>query len=154
MLSRLSDYDRTFDLLDELRRQMDRVWTDFDDTWATPRPSTRALSAATWPRTTVADAGEEIVVTADVPGMTEKELTLTLHDGVLTLAGERRVAAPEGYVVHRQERLAARFSRSFALPAKVDPEKAAAAVKDGVLTVRIAKIAEAKPRQITVKAKG
>ena len=135
-------YDRAFDVLDELRRQMDRAWEEAED------------PATTWPRVTVRDAGEDVLVKAWIPGLTEKDVTLTLHDGVLTIAGERKLAAPEGYVVRRQERLGAKFSRSLALPAKVDAEKTTAEVKDGVLTVKLAKAAEAKPRQIAVRANG
>ena len=58
----------------------------------------------------------------------------------------------EGKVNHRRERGSVRFSRSFSLPCPVDPEKASATVKDGILTVRLEKAPEARPRQITVKA--
>jgi hypothetical protein len=63
-----------------------------------------------------------------------------------------QVKAPEGYSAHRQERPAVRFSRSFALPCRVNPEKATAAVKNGILTVTLEKAADAMPRQIAVKA--
>ena len=155
MLSRQSDFDRSYDLLDELRRQMDRVWGDLDQRWGyVPRASSNALSAATFPRVNVFDAGAELVVQADVPGLTDKDLEITLHENVLTLAGKRTEKPREGYVVHRQERAAFEFQRSFALPAKVDAEKTLASVKDGVLTVKLAKAAEAKPRQIAVRAQG
>lgn len=151
MLSRLTEFDRTFDVLDELRRQMDRVWNDYDGSWGLARTPTQALSAATWPRFNMADAGTELVVTADVPGLTEKELGVSLEDGVLTVSGERRAVAPEGYTVLRRERGELRFARSVALPFKVDPEKTAASLKDGVLTITLAKAPEARPRQIAVR---
>jgi len=152
MISRLTDFDRTFDVLDELRRQMDRVWDDYDGNWGTLRGPSQQLSAASWPRLNVFDAGAELVVTADVPGMTEKDLELSLEDGVLALSGERKPFAPEGYTAHRRERGALRFTRSVALPMKVDPERTSASVKDGVLTVKLVKAPEARPRQITVRA--
>jgi HSP20 family protein len=144
MLSRLTDFHGTFDLLDEVRRQMDRVWEDFD------APSASAPVA--WPRLNLFDTGAALVVEADVPGLTEKDIELTLDDGVLTLAGERKLAAPEGYTPRRQERAAFKFSRSVALPSRVDAEKTLAVVKDGVLTITLAKAPEARPRQIAVKA--
>ena len=110
------------------------------------------MAAATWPRLNLFDTGAELVVEADVPGMTEKDIELTLHDGVLTLAGERKIAAPEGYTPRRQERAGFKFSRSIALPTRVDAEKTIALVKDGVLTITLAKAPEARPRQIAVKA--
>jgi len=143
MLSRLTDFDQTFDVLDELRRQMDRVWTDFD-----------GQTSASWPRLQVFDAGANLVVTAEVPGMTEKELDVALQDGVMTLSGERAPLAPEGYAVHRRERPALRFSRSVALPVKIDADRTTASVKDGILTITLAKAPEARPRQIAVRAQG
>lgn len=152
MFSRLTDFDRTFDVLDELRRQMDRVWNDYDGAWGIARAPTQALSAAAWPRLNVLDTGEDLVVTADVPGMTEKDLEVSLEDGVLTIGGERKALAPEGYTAHRRERPELGFSRSIALPVKVDSDKAAASVKDGVLTITLAKAPEARPRPIAVRA--
>ena len=60
---------------------------------------------------------------------------------------------PSGYTAHRRERAPVQFARSFALPCKVDIEKTAAVIKDGVLTVTMAKAPEAQPRQIQVQAK-
>lgn len=150
MLSRLTDFHDSFDLLDELRRQMDSVWDD----WGVGRVPARTAAVAGFPRVNLFDAGAELVLEADVPGIPEKELEITLHDGVLTLAGERKATAPEGYATRRQERAAYKFSRSIALPAKVDPDKTVAAVKDGVLTVTLAKAPEARPRQIAVNVGG
>jgi HSP20 family protein len=152
MLSRLTDFDRTFDVLDELRRQMDRVWNDYDGTWGVTRSPTQTLSTASWPRFNVTDDGANLVVAAEVPGMTEKDLEVSLEDGVLTIAGERQPFQPEGYAVHRRERPSLRFARSLALPGKVDGEKTAATVKDGLLTITLAKAPEARPRRIGIKA--
>lgn len=137
MLRLLSDFDRPLDVFSELRRQMDQVWDDFDAT-AAPRLSTK-------------DAGANLVVEADLPGVTEKDVDITLADGVLVVTAERKLRAPEGYAARRQERTSFRLSRSIALPCKVDPEKTSAAMKDGVLTVTLAKAEEARPRQIRVK---
>jgi HSP20 family protein len=150
MLSRLTDFNDSFDLLDELRRQMDSVWGDWGSARA-PAPA-RSFAAAGFPRLNLFDTGAELVVEADVPGMTDKDFEITLHDGLLTLAGERKVLAPEGFAPRRQERAGYKFSRSVALPTKVDPEKTIATVKDGVLTITLAKAPEARPRQIAVKA--
>ena len=85
--------------------------------------------------------------------MTEKELQISLNQDVLTLSGERKPDAVEGYTVHRKERPSVRFSRSFSLPCKVDPEKTSAVLKNGVLTLALNKAAEAQPRQIAVTTK-
>ena len=59
---------------------------------------------------------------------------------------------PEGYRPHRQERQAYQATRSFALPCRVDPERVRAELKDGVLTVRLAKAAESQPRRVQIAA--
>jgi HSP20 family protein len=140
MLRRLTDYERPLDLFAELRRQMDQVWEDFEPGAQTQFEALRAR-----------DAGADIVVEADLPGIPEKSVDLTLADNVLFVTAERKLTAPEGYAPRRQERTSFRFSRSLALPVKVDPEKVTATVKDGVLTVTLAKAEEARPRQIQVK---
>lgn len=133
------DFDRTFSAFDELRRHFDA-------------PTFRAYCGAdTWPRVSVNDLGATLAVTAEVPGIPQDEISVELNNDTLVISGERKVTAPEGYSVHRQERGDLSFSRSFALPAKVDPEKISASLKDGVLTVTLEKVPEAKPRHITVK---
>ena len=152
MFSRINGLDRTFDVLDELRRQMDRVWSDYDGTWGTGGAPVQALSAASWPRFNALDAGANVIVTADVPGLSEKDFEVTFHDNVLTVSGHRKAPAPEGYAVHRRERPELQFSRSIALPVKIDVEKTSATMKDGVLTITLAKAPEVRPRQIAVRA--
>jgi HSP20 family protein len=149
MLTRFGDFEPSFVLFDELRRRMDTIWDDFDTQHAAFDP--RGL--ATWPTLRLDDAGANFVVTADVPGLTEKEIEITLDGDTLTLKGERKDAAPEGYATHRKERGAWKIARAISLPAKVDPEKTNASFKDGVLTVTLAKAPEARPRQIAVTAK-
>lgn len=146
MLSRFSDFDRTFELLDAFRRQVERGWEVDRGARFADRPP------QAFPRVNVLDAGEHVVVQADVLGLTDKDVELTLHDGVLTLAGARKLEIPEGYRAHMQERAGYRFSRSLALPCKVDAERTTATVNDGVLTVTLAKAVTAKPRQIAIKA--
>lgn len=155
MLNRFSDFDRTFAVMDELRRRMDRLFEEYD---APARAQLRGEfdqppRYVTGPRIHLFDVGNAFIVKADLPGMTEKDVQISLNQDVLTLTGERKSDAPEGYVVHRKERNAVRFSRSFTLPSKVDPEKASAVLKNGVLTLTLNKAAEAQPRQIAVTAR-
>lgn len=150
MWTRFGDLDHTLAWMDEVRRKMDRVWEDYDNPWSAAAP--RFARAAQWPRLNLFDGGPNLVLQADVPGMTDSDVQLTLHDDTLTLSGERKVDAPQGYSVHRQERSAVKFSRSIALPCKVDAEKTSALVRNGVLTVTLAKAPEARPRQIAVRA--
>ena len=162
MLMRFGDVNRTFATMDELRRKMDRLFDEYDSrggSW--PRASfffepfeaaASPRTVATWPRLSVYDRGNTLVIAADVPGMKESDLKLEIDQDVLTLSGERKADVPEGYAIHKKERAPVKFSRSVALPCKVDAEKAIAVLKDGVLTLTLAKSPEAQPRQIAVKS--
>jgi len=158
MLTRFSDIDRTFAVMDQLRRRMDRVFDEVEPARGRDalRPSLvdeaeRLWARGRWPRLSLADTGESLLLKAEVPGLTEKDIQLSIQKDVLTVSGERKPDAPEGYFVHRQERAPLKFARSFTLPCKVDPEKTAATLKDGVLTITLPKAPEAQPRQISVK---
>src|SRR3954454_13977802 len=144
MFGSWNDFERTFAAMDELRRSVEQAYREEN---AFPVERTGA-----WPRLSLWDEGSNLVLKADVPGLTEKDVQLQLTQDVLTVTGERRSDAPEGYSVHRQERLPARSSRSFTLPVKVDGAGISASLKDGVLTVTMPKAAESQPRQITVKS--
>jgi len=154
MLTQFDDFDRTFANIanmDQLRRRMDRLFEDFDGGPRRGRDAERMWSGR-FPRLAFADKGESLVLEADLPGLSEKDVQLSIHQEVLTVSGERRPDAPQGAYVHRQERRPVKFSRSFALPVKVDPEKSTATLKNGVLTLTLAKAATAQPRQIAVTA--
>jgi HSP20 family protein len=148
-----SGVDDMFATMNQLRSYMDRVLADapvsgFADGGPVP------FAAGGWPRANLVDGGSSITLTAEVPGLSEKDVKLTLNQEVLTISGERKVQVPEGYSVHRQERPAVSFSRSFGLPCRVNAERASASVKNGILTVTLEKAPDAMPRQITVKAQG
>ena len=142
MLNRWSDLERTAVLMNQFRRRMDRLFDDMD--------AANEVTAASWPRSQLHDRGPNLVLHAEVPGLAEHDIKLTMNQDVLTLEGERRVVAPEGYSVHRQERTSVRFARSVGLPCKVDVERAGATVRDGVLTVTLPKTPESQPRRIAV----
>lgn len=137
------DFENPFDLLNQLRHRLDGVFDDFD--------GSPTLATGSFPHTNLYDTGSAFVLEAEVPGLTENDFQLTLSQDVLTVSGKRKASAPEGYSVHRRERKAFDFSRSYALPAKVDPEKTQASLKDGVLTITLEKAPEVKPRQIAVR---
>lgn len=144
MFASWRDFERTFAAMDELRRTVEQSWRD-DDAQSFDR-------VTGWPRMNLWDEGRNLVLKADLPGVTDKEVQLQLTQDVLTVSGERKSDAPDGYSVHRQERQPSHFSRSFTLPYKVNAETITASLENGVLTVTLPKAPEAQPRQITVKA--
>ncbi|MGE0682346.1 MAG: Hsp20/alpha crystallin family protein [Candidatus Binatia bacterium] len=92
------------------------------------------------------------VVKMEVPGMSPEKVNIEAHGRTLTISGKREATTPQGGSFHRHERRSGEFSRSLQLPTDLDLSQAAATYKQGMLTVRIPKKEEAKPRQITVKA--
>ncbi|MCA9715490.1 MAG: Hsp20/alpha crystallin family protein [Myxococcales bacterium] len=132
-----------------LRRELDRV---FDDAMYGGR-ATRTARGVNAPAINLVDAGEALVLEADLPGFTEEQLTINLTANVVSIEGAREVSPPEGYSAHRRERGSYRFARSFGLPTKVDPEKTRASLKHGVLTLEMPKLPEARPRNISIKVR-
>ena len=98
------------------------------------------------------EQGDRFVVQVECPGMTEKEIELTVEKGVLHLKGERTVpfAGEEASRTHRRETWHGRFERSLTLPDFVDAEAASAQYLQGMLTITFPKKAEAQPRRIPV----
>jgi HSP20 family protein len=93
----------------------------------------------------------ELVIKAEVPGMNRDDLEITVENFTLTIRGEKKAEQTvKDEQFHRVERSYGTFSRSFALPNTVDPNRVEADYKDGVLTVKLPLREEAKPRQIKV----
>ena len=148
-----------------LRREVDRLFDDFSGgIWRSPfdrsffdvEPFRRAqttLGAMPAVDVTQTDKGYEI--TAELPGMEEKDIDVKLANGVLTIRGEKRDEKEEkknDYYV--RERSFGSFERSFQVPENVDTDKVSASFKKGVLTVMLPKSAEAQKaeKKIEVKA--
>ena len=111
-------------------------------------------TAATWlpPVDIFETADHDVVVKLEVPDVKREDISLTLEDNVLTIAGERKAPVnvkEDEY--RRRERIFGAFSRSFTLPASVDGGRVQAAYADGVLTITLPQRAEAKPRQIAIE---
>jgi HSP20 family protein len=147
MLTRWSDFSRSNGSVDELRRHLDRLFDDFEG-W----PAARAGRAQGPERIAIFDKGASLVLRADVPGLSEKDVTVTLTPETLSIAAERAAQPPEGYAVHRREREEFSLVETFSLPCRVDAERTTATIKDGVLTLTLTKAADAQPRQIAVRA--
>ena len=105
------------------------------------------------PPVDVSETADEYLVTAELPGTKPEDVTVELNDGVLTIRGEKRVERDEHKEHARYvERVFGSFVRSFTLPQNADSEKVQASFADGVLTLRVPKRAEAKPRTIAIQS--
>jgi HSP20 family protein len=95
---------------------------------------------------------DNVFVKAELPGMKKEAIDVSLHDGVLTISGERKGESKgENAEEHRSERFEGRFSRSLALPSEVQADKVEAQYKDGILHITLPKAEAAKRKQIEVK---
>jgi HSP20 family protein len=96
---------------------------------------------------------DTLVVKVELPGMKKEDIEISLHDGCLSISGERKNEQKfEDAEVYRAERFVGRFQRTVTLPAPVAADKVKADYKDGVLTVTLPKTEEARPKQISVQA--
>jgi HSP20 family protein len=101
----------------------------------------------------VKETKEAFVFTADLPGLDPKDVDVKLTDNRLTISGKREQEKEErGETSYRRERSYGEFSRAFTLPAGIDADSIKAELKNGVLSVAINKKAEAKAKQVAVKA--
>ena len=131
-----------FSELGELRMRFDRLFGDLAD----------ARGARNWmPAVDVVRHDGDLVLRADVPGITPEEVKIEVEDDILTISGEHEEASEEKdkeYV--RRERRYGSFSRSMALPAGVDPKAIKAETKDGVVEVTIPLPAQSSKEKVTI----
>lgn len=135
-----------FDALWDMRREMDRVFNGMGQDVDT--------SVSGYMPADVLENDAELKFSIDVPGLDPENLNVTVENSVLTVSGERSWQREEGKPegdYHLFERRYGRFERSFALPQRVDAEKIDATVDNGVLTIVLPKLEEARPRKIAVK---
>ena len=112
------------------------------------------LAEGSWaPAVDVSETEAELVIRAELPGLSQKNIELNLQDNVLTLKGEKQQEQKEEKEnFHRVERSYGSFSRSFTLPVNVNAEAVQATFKNGVLEITMPKAEEAKPQKIEIAA--
>lgn len=129
------------------QEQMNRL---FEDSFFRPRNESSALT--TWaPAVDIYETPDELVVKADLPEVDEKDLDVRVENNTLTICGARKFessVSEDNFL--RVERAYGSFTRSFSLPNTVSAEAIKAEYRNGVLTVRMAKREESKPKQVKV----
>jgi HSP20 family protein len=143
------------DLFSQLHRDIDRL---FDEVWhgfGAPGFAASGGNRLT-PRIDLAETEKEIEVTAELPGLDEKDVEVTLADGLLTIKGEKKSErTEEGKDVYVSERSYGSFQRVVQLPQGVDVDKVTADFSKGVLTVRVPKLPElqANSKKIEIRSR-
>lgn len=138
----------TLGRLTDIRDELDRL---FEAPLAELARSSQLLSGWT-PALDVHEDKDNLIVQAELPGMKKEEIDISLHDGSLSISGERKTEQKfEEAEVYRSERFVGRFQRTVTLPAAVAVDRVKAQYKDGILTITLPKAEEAKPKQINVQ---
>ncbi len=128
-----------------LHRELDRLFDDFTRGFGFPARAAKSLMA---PRIDVAETDKEIEVTAELPGLEEKDVEVTLVDDLLTVRGEKKRETEEkGKDYQLVERSYGSFIRQLRLPFDAESHKVSATFKNGVLTVKVVK-----PKQVQGKS--
>jgi HSP20 family protein len=141
-----------FTAIESLRSEMDRLFDAFSGTM----PPSGAQESLWYPRVDLQEHDQEFMLVADLPGMQQEDINITVENNLLTLQGKRLVEhradnGQQGYA-HYSERAFGTFCRRFTLGAAVDAEQITATYKGGVLEVHIPKTAAAQPKRIAVQS--
>ncbi len=107
--------------------------------------------ATVFPPLNIYENDENLIIKAELPGMQAEDLDISVEGDTLTIQGKRQRQEEEKASYHRREIASGSFSRAITLPTKVDMDKIQASLNEGILTVTLAKAAEAKPRKIAVQ---
>ncbi|MBD3242220.1 MAG: Hsp20 family protein [Chitinivibrionales bacterium] len=131
-------------------RELERMRHDLDSLFS---GYGRGPVSASFPLVNVYDGAEELTVAAELPGLSKEQVEITFHDGVLSLAGRREPPkGTEKMALVRSERAVGAFEKTVAIPVKIDADRINASFANGILTVRLPKAEEAKPKQIRIEA--
>lgn len=103
-------------------------------------------------RMNLLDRGENLEFVAELPGVEEKDMNLTVHDDTLTLSAKRAISHEKDNKIYLSERGNVDVQRSIGLPSRVDASKATASFKNGILRVVLPKCPENQPKQIAINA--
>jgi HSP20 family protein len=128
----------------QMRREIDQMFNGMLGDWAGPMNLLDRRLGSWMPQVDVNETAKEIRVTAELPGMEEKDLEVSLVEGALTIKGEKSEEHEEEKGdVHRSERQYGMFERTIPLPSEVDVEQVKASFKKGVLKITLPKTKEA-----------
>lgn len=144
-LERLRPFGPDWGALGALRREFDDLFERFGSA-----PMRSVYTA--YPAVNLYETDEAYMLVAELPGLAPEDVSISLEGSTVTLAGERKAEPEDGASVHRRERPSGAFRRAFDLPVAIDGERVEAVHRNGVLTLRLPKAPEHRPRQITVKA--
>jgi HSP20 family protein len=133
------------------RDEMDRLFDEYMERF----PARREMRERMWtPEVDIHETENDVIVEAEIAGMDQKDIHVSIKDNVLTLKGEKKQEKEVKEAnSHRVERSYGSFARSFPLPTTVLADKASATYENGVLKITFPKSEEVKPKEIAVEVK-
>ena len=138
------------------RREVEDILDLYMKAMRQPRAgSQEVIATGDWaPRVNIIETDKAFEIKAEIPEVNRDDVKVTVHNGVLTIQGERKQEKEEkGKTFHRIERCYGTFTRTFTLPDNVDETEISASFKDGILNLQIQKTEEVKPKSIEIKVK-
>ena len=131
-----------------LKDEMDRVFSDFLGNESLLVDNMVNLT----PLVNIEETDNDYIITAELPGIEKKDIKITFQNNMLNISGEKKEEKEmDNRNFHRVERRYGKFSRSIAIPSSIELDKIDAGYKNGILTVKVPKSEEAKPKEIEVK---
>lgn len=136
---------------DLFRGRMDRLFNQMLNTPWVPAPTEDVANRGFLPAVDIRETPELLLIVAELPGLDKKDVSITIENQVLTIAGERQFdKETKDETCHRIERSYGSFTRSFTLPTNLNTDKVEAKFDKGVLTIQVPKAEETKPRKINI----
>jgi HSP20 family protein len=131
--------------------ELDSVSSRLNQVFGTRFPDL-SLDGAGWaPAVSIEETKDELLVLAEIPGISPADVEVEIENGILTLRGTKEAVREEDHRYHLEERRFGSFLRSFTLPRGVSQEGIDATVQDGVLRIRLPKVQEAKGRKVEIR---
>jgi HSP20 family protein len=141
MMARFSD---PFEALLNMQRALDRSklsdWLGHTTT-----------SHGSYPPVNVFQQGDDLVVTAEIPGVKKEDLDISIKRNQLRISGKKEVDYGENLSIHRQERTAGSFDRTFNLPQEIESNDVKAELKDGVLSLFLPRAEKDRAKSISIE---
>lgn len=131
-----------FSEMERLRREMNGLFSHYG----------KGSNATTFPLLNVYDDKENVIVTAELPGLTKDQVNITFSDDILTLSGKQEIPAKlKEMGVIRKERSEGNFEKTLRIPTKVNQDAIVASFNNGILAITLPKAEEVKPKTINIE---